>query len=108
MGRSGAESRDCRIFCLLSRQGQKRDKKLEVQVFLVRLLALLSFASLPRSCLLTVSTLGLIVGFAIGGAESMEGKVGVGFSRWSRWKLLMSLRRYITAEAGSQVFFFLG
>ncbi len=92
------------IFYLLSRQGQKRDKKLEVQVFLVRLLALLSFIGLPRFCLFEASTLGLTLGLAIGRAESIGGVVTVGLSGWSRWKVLMSLSRCSTAEAGSQAF----
>ncbi len=57
------------IFCLLSKQGQKRDKKLEVQVFL----ALLCFS------LLEVSALGLTVGLAIGGVESIGREVTVDF-----------------------------
>ncbi len=36
------------VFCLLLRQGQKRDKKLEVQLFLARLLLPLALANLPR------------------------------------------------------------
>ncbi len=40
----------------------------------MRLLALLSFAGLPRFRLLEGSALGLTVGLAIGGAESMGGK----------------------------------
>ncbi len=86
-GQSGAE-RDymiVEIFCLLSRKGQKRDKKLEIQVFLVRLLVLLSFADLPRFCLvLETSALDLAIGFAIGGAEFIGGEVIVGFSGWPR------------------------
>ncbi len=73
------------IFYLLLRHGQKRDKKLEVQLFLVCLLVLLALAGRPHFCLvLEVSALGLAVGLTIGGAESMGGKVAVGFSRWSR------------------------
>ncbi len=74
----------------------------------MRLLALLSFAGLPHFHLFEVLALGLTVGLAIGGAESMGGKVAVGFFGWSEWKLLMSLWRCITAEAGSQVFSSLG
>ncbi len=98
-------SRDCGNLLLAIETGLKTRKKLEVQVFLVHLLALLSFGGLPRFRLLEVSVLGLTVGLAIGGAESMGGEVAVGFSGWSRWKLVMSLRRCITAEVGSQVFF---
>ncbi len=73
------------ILCLLSRQGQKRGKKLEVQVFLAHLLAPLALADLPRFHLvLEASALGLTVGFAIGGAESIGGEVAVGVSGWSR------------------------
>ncbi len=69
------------IFCLLLRQGKKRDKKLEVQVFLVYLLALLSFAGLPYFCLvLEASVLGLTIGLAIGGVESIGRQVAVGLS----------------------------
>ncbi len=72
-----------RIFCLLSRQGQKRDKKLEVQVFLARLLALLCFAGLLYFHLLEASALNLTVSLAIGEAVSINGEVAVGFSEWS-------------------------
>ena len=88
-------------FCLLSRQGQKRDKKLGVQLFLARLLVPLALAGRPRFRLVLASALGLTVGLAIGGAESIGGEVAVGFSGWSRWKVLMSLRRCSTAKAGS-------
>ncbi len=91
------------VLCLLSRQGQKRGKKLEVQVFLARLLASLALAGLPRFCLV-IEASGLTIGLAIGGAESIGGEVAVGFSGWSRWKVLMSLRRCSIAEARSQVF----
>ncbi len=92
------------IFCLLSRPGQKRDKKLEVQVFLARLLALLSFADLPRFCLLEASALGLTVGLAIGGAEFIGGEVTIGLFGWLWWKVLMSLQRCSTIEVSSQMF----
>ncbi len=68
------------------------------------LLAPLSFASLPHFCLLEVSALGLTVGLAIGGAESISGEVAVGLSRWLQWKVLMSLQRCSIAEVGFQVF----
>ncbi len=42
--------------------------------------------------MLEVSALGLAVGLAIRRAESMGGEVAVGFSRWSQWKVLMSLQ----------------
>ncbi len=67
------------------RQGQKRDKKLEVQLFLARLLVLLALAGLSRFRLVVeASALGLTVGLAIGGTESIGGEVAVGFSGWSR------------------------
>ncbi len=91
------------VLCLLSRHGQKRGKKLEVQVFLARLLAPLALAGLPRFRLV-IEAFGLTVGLAIGRAESIGGEVAVGFSGWSRCKVLMSLQRCSTAEAGSQVF----
>ncbi len=69
------------IFCLLSRQGQKRDKKQEVQVFLVRLLAPLFFAGLPCFCLmLETSALGLTLSLTISEAEFISGEVAVDFS----------------------------
>ncbi len=72
------------IFCLLLKQGQKQDKKLEVQVFLVRLRAPLSFAGLPYFCLvLEASALDLTVSLAIGGAESISGEIAVTFFGWS-------------------------
>ena len=72
------------IFCPLLRQGQKRDKKLKVQLFLARLLVLLALAGWSRFCLvLETSALGLTVGLAIGRAESIYGKVVFGFSGWS-------------------------
>ncbi len=91
------------ILCLLLRQGQKRGKKLEVQVFLARLLAPLALAGLPHFRLM-IEASGLTVGLAIGEAKSIGREVAVGFSGWSQWKVLMSLRRCSTAEVGSQVF----
>ncbi len=82
-GRSGTEGGHVTrgIFCLLLRQGQKRDQKLEVQLFLACLLVPLSLAGLPRFCLvLETSALGLTVGLAIGGAESIGGEIAVGLS----------------------------
>ncbi len=71
----------------------------------MRLLVSLALADLPRFRLvLESSALGLTVSLAIGGAESIGGKVTVSFSRWSWWKVLMSLRRCSIAEVGSQVF----
>ncbi len=69
------------IFCLLLRQNQKSDNKLEVQVFLAHLLAPLFFAGLSCFCLgLKASALGLTVGLAIGGADSIGREVAVSFS----------------------------
>ncbi len=67
------------IFCLLLRQGQKRDEKLVVQLFLARLLVPLTLAGRPRF-LLVIEASGLTVGLAIGGAESIGEEVAVGFS----------------------------
>ncbi len=80
--RSGAEEGHVTegIFCLLSKQGQKRDKKLEVQLFLACLLVPLALAGLSRFRLvLKASAIGLTVGLAIGGAESIGGEIAVGF-----------------------------
>ncbi len=77
------------IFCLLLKQGQKQDKILEVQLFLARLLAPLSFAGLlcfylvlEASALIVGLAVGLAVGFAIDGAEFIGGEVVVGLSGW--------------------------
>ncbi len=70
-----------RIFCLLSRQGQKRDKNLEVQLFLARLLVRLVLAGRGRFCLVLEAsglTTGLTMDLAIGGAEFIGGEVVVG------------------------------
>ncbi len=67
------------ILCLLSRQGQKRDKKLKVQLFLARLLVPFALAGRPRFRLVLEAS-GLIVGLAIGGAKSIGGEVAVGLS----------------------------
>ncbi len=99
------------IFCLLLKQGQERDKKLEVQLFLVRLLAPLSFTDLPRFCLVlkaSILIVGLAVGLAIGGAKSIGKKIAVSLSGWSWWKVLISLQRCNIAKAGFEVFFSLG
>ncbi len=101
---SKAESRDYRNLLSSIETGPKQDKKLEVQVFLVRLLALLSFANMSRFCLLETLALGLTVGLVIGEAESICKEVVVGLSEWLRWKVLMSLRRCSIAKADSQVF----
>ncbi len=82
-GQSGAEKDHVivKIFCLLLRQDQKQDKKLEVQVFLVRLLVPLSFAGLSRFCLvLEASVLGLTVGLTIGRVESIGRELVIGLS----------------------------
>ncbi len=69
------------ILCLLSRQGQKQGKKLEVPLFFARLLAPLFFASLPCFCLvLLASALGLTIDLAIGRVEFIGEKVAVGLS----------------------------
>ncbi len=72
------------IFYLLLRQYQKQDKKLEVQLFLGRLLALLALANRPRFCLiLEVSALNLIVDLTISKAKSMGKEVAASFFEWS-------------------------
>ena len=53
---------------------------MKIRVFLVHLLALLSFAGLPRFFLLEFSALGLTISLAIGGMESIGGEVAVGLS----------------------------
>ncbi len=71
------------IFCLLLRQCQKQDKKLEVQLFLACLLVPLVLAGRPCFRLLLKAsglTVGLTVGLAIGGAESIGGEVVIGLS----------------------------
>ncbi len=81
--RSGAEGGHVteRIFCLLLRQGQNQDKKLEVWLFLVCLLVPLVLAGLPCFYLvLKASALGLTVGLAIGEVKSIGGKIAIGFS----------------------------
>ena len=72
-----------RIFCLLSKQDQKQDKKLEIQLFLTYLLVPLALAD--QSCfslVLEVSALSLTIGFAISRAEFISEKIAVGFSKW--------------------------
>ncbi len=71
------------IFCLLLKQGQKQDKKLEVQLFLVCLLVLLALARRPRFCLALETSVGFIVGLAVGEVESIGGEVAVGLLEWS-------------------------
>ncbi len=97
------------IFYLLSRQDQKQDIKLEVQLFLTCLLVPLFFAGLLYFCLmLEASALGLIIDFAINEAESIGRKVAIGLFGWLQWKMLISLQKCSTAKAGSHVFLFLG
>ena len=68
------------IFCLLYRQDKKRDKKLEVQLFLTRLLVLLVLVGWLCFCLvLEASDIGLTIGLAIGGVESISEEVGFSF-----------------------------
>ncbi len=64
------------ICYLLLRQGQKRDKKLEVQLFLACLLVLLT-GWLCFYLVLEVSTLDLIVGLVISGAKLIGGEVAI-------------------------------
>ncbi len=68
------------IFCLLLSQGQKQDKKLEVQFFLAHLLVPLVLAGRPYFCLALKASVGFIVGVAIGGTESIGREVANGLS----------------------------
>ena len=68
------------IFCLLLEQDQKQNKKLEVQLFLVRLLMSLALAIWLH--FLETSVLGLIIGLAIIGVEFIGKKVAIGLSGW--------------------------
>ncbi len=72
-----------KIFCLLLRQGQKQDKKLEVQLFLACLLVPLALAGWPRFCLALEASVGFIIGLAVGGIEFIGREVIVDLSRWS-------------------------
>ena len=64
------------IFCLLLRQGQKQDKKLEVELFLACLLVLL--AGQLRFCLmLKTLALDLTISLAIGGSKLISREVAV-------------------------------
>lgn len=101
-------SYDREIFCLLSTQGQKQDKKLVVQVLLAHLPAPQFFTGLPRFCLVLESSaliVGLAIGLAISRAEFVNKKIAIGFSRYSLWKVITSFRRCWIANADSQVFF---
>ncbi len=65
----------------------------------------LALASHPHFHLvLETLVLGLIVGFVIVGVESISIKVAIGLSRWSWWKVLMSLQKCSITKTGSQVF----
>ncbi len=80
---------------------------MEIQLFLAHLLVLLALAGQLRFRLVLeacVLTTGLIVGLVISGVESISGEVAIGLSGWSWWNVLMSLQRYSTTKAGSQVF----
>ncbi len=80
------------IFCLLLRQGQNQDKKLEVQLFLVRLLVSLALASQLRFCLvLEAPGLSLTIGLAISKVKSIGGEIAVSLLEWSWWKVVTSL-----------------
>lgn len=68
-----------RLFCMLLRQGQKYDKKLEIQLFLVRLLVLLTLSNRLCVCLvLEASALGLTVSLAIARVELIGKKIVIG------------------------------
>lgn len=80
----------------------KNNIKLKARVFLVRLLALLTFAGQSRFCL--VGLLSLIIGLAIDGPVLIDGKLAIDLSGWSLWNELMSFLRCYTVEIGSQIF----
>ncbi len=69
------------IFCLLLRQGQKRDKKLEVYLFLARFLVPLALASQPCFRHAFEASIGFTVDLAVNGAKSIDKKVAVGLLR---------------------------
>ncbi len=97
------------IFCLLSRQGKKQDKKLEFQIFLACLLVPLSFTRLPDFCLVLHASsliLGLGIGLAISGMEFIGGEIAVSLFELSWWKMLINLQRCSIGKAGSQVLSF--
>lgn len=74
------------IFCLLLRQSQKQDKKLDVQVFLVRLLESLFFGDLYSFCLVfEASTLiiSLAIGLTISKMESIDKEIAISFFKQS-------------------------
>ncbi len=48
-----------------------------------------------------------IKGLAISGAESRGKNIAVGFSQYFLWKVLINYQKCMTADKGSQVFFFL-
>ncbi len=69
------------IFCLLLRQGQKQDKKLDFQLFYTSLLVPLALVYWPRFFLVLEASIVLTVGPAIGGAESISKVVAVDLSK---------------------------
>ncbi len=71
-----------KIFFFWKKQGQKRDKNSNFQLFLAHLLASLVLANWLYFHLL-IKTSSLMVGLAIGRVMSISGEVNVGFSRWS-------------------------
>lgn len=60
------------------------------QLFLAHLLVLLVLASRPCFCLVVGVSIGLLVGIAIGKAESTGSEVAIGFSGCSLLKVLIS------------------
>lgn len=65
--------------CFWERQGQKQDKSLNSQLFLVYLIPL-AWAGCPCFCLVAAS---LMVGLAIGEAVSIRDDVTISFLEWS-------------------------
>ena len=93
-----------RFLIKLSNHGLEKvtwEHKQKVQFFLACLLVLLT--GRPRFRFV-IGLAGLIVGLAIGGAESTSREVAVSFLSWSLWNKLISFLRYYTAKTGSQLF----
>lgn len=82
-------------------------KKSKTQVFLAHLSALLALVVWSYFCLVEIFIISLIVGFAIDKTEFIDREITVGFFKYLRWKVLMSLQRYSTTKIDSQVFFLL-
>lgn len=75
-----AWSHDWGVFYLLLRQCQKRDKKLEIRLFLAYLLVLLTLVFWPCFCLVLEATVNLSVGFVVDEVKFISREVAIGFS----------------------------